>query len=181
MSAILETPRLILRSPLPDDVQHFVPLIGDFDVAKNLSRVAHPYTNQDGHDFVRRLAEERALGHDYAFCILRKEDEALIGICGVHPARAWEIGYWIGKPYWRQGYATEAAERLVAFGFRALGAEHLAAEWFHDNPASGRVLEKLGFRPIGETMSNCLARGHLVPSHIVALDRDAYKTRKNRP
>lgn len=67
------------------------------------------------------------------------------------------------------------------FGFEELGAQSLASEWFHDNPASGRVLEKAGFTPAGETMSNCLSRGHKVPAHVVALDRGSYMTRKMTP
>ena len=182
MSAVLETQRLILRAPQADDIPRLVPLIGDFDISKNLSRVPHPYTERDGHEFVAKVTEtKRALGHDYAFSILRKADEAYIGMCGIHPERGWEMGYWIGKPFWGQGFATEAGARLIAFGFEDLGAERLFAEWFHDNPASGRVLEKLGFQPSGETLSNCLARGHRVPSHVVTLDREGYKTRKNMP
>jgi len=181
MSAMLETQRLILRAPELSDVPQLVPLIGDFEISKNCSRVPHPYTERDGQEFVAKITAKRAGGHDYAFSILRKADGAYIGMCGVHPERGWEIGYWLGKPFWRQGYATEVGSRLVAFGFEELGAERLAAEWFHDNPASGRVLEKLGFQRTGETMSHCLARGFLVPSHIVALDRHAYKTRKNNP
>jgi [ribosomal protein S5]-alanine N-acetyltransferase len=180
MSAVLETQRLILRAPQAGDVPHFVPLIGDFDVSKNLSRIPHPYTERDGYDFVAMIGQKRTLKQDYAFSILRKMDDAFVGMCGVHPERGWEMGYWIGKPFWRQGYATEVGARLVAFGFDELGAERLFAEWFHDNPASGRVLEKLGFQPSGETMSNCLARGHCVAANVVALDRGAHKTRKNR-
>jgi RimJ/RimL family protein N-acetyltransferase len=180
MSAVLETPRLILRAPQAGDVPHFVPLIGDFDVSKNCSRTPHPYTDRDGHEFVAMIAQKLSLKQDYAFAILRKDDNAFIGLCGVHPERGWEIGYWIGKPFWGQGYATEVGAQLVAFGFDELGAERLFAEWFHDNMASGRVLEKLGFQPSGETMSACLSRGHTVPAHVVALDRHAYKTRKNR-
>jgi ribosomal-protein-alanine N-acetyltransferase len=181
MSAVLETQRLILRAPLPEDVPRFVPLLGDFDVVKNLSRLPYPYTEEDGHAFVALAREKWTVEQDYCFCILRKADQGLMGICGVHPRRNWEIGYWLGKLYWGHGYATEVGTALLGFGFDTLGAERLAAEWFHDNPASGRVLEKLGFRHIGETMSTCLARGYPVPSHVVALDRDAYKTRKNAP
>jgi ribosomal-protein-alanine N-acetyltransferase len=181
MSAILETERLILRAPRPEDVPRFVPLLADYDVAKNLSRVPYPYTAEDGYAFVALAGQNWTLKQDYAFCILRKADDAFIGICGVHPQRDWEMGYWLGKPYWGHGYATEMGNGLLAFGFDTLGAERLGAEWFHDNPASGRVLEKLGFRPEGETMSNCLARDHQVPAHVVVLDRAAYKTRKNGP
>ena len=179
MSAILETGRLTLRPPRAEDVPRFVPLLGDFDVAKNLSRVPHPYTDQDGYAFVALAGQKWTLRQDYAFSVLRKGEEAFIGMGAVHPERGWEIGYWIGKPHWGHGYATEAAACLLAFGFDELCTERLTAEWFHDNPASGRILEKLGFRPDGESMSNCLARGHPVAAHVVALDRVAYKTRKN--
>jgi 8-oxo-dGTP diphosphatase len=178
MSAILETKRLILRPPRAEDVPRFVPLLGDFDVAKNLSRVPHPYTDQDGYAFVALAGQSRALKRDYAFALLRKADDAFIGICGVHPERGFEIGYWLGKPYWGRGYATEAVGRLLEFAFGELGAENIVACWFHDNPASGRVLEKLGFLPRGEEERTCLSRGVSVPSHGVALDRVAYKTRK---
>jgi ribosomal-protein-alanine N-acetyltransferase len=181
MSAVLETQRLVLRAPRQEDVPQFVPLLGDYDVAKNLSRVPYPYSEEDGYSFVELARQKWTLKQDYCFCILRKADDAFIGICGVHPERGWEMGYWLGKPYWGHGYATEAGTSLLGFGFDVLGADRLAGEWFHDNPASGRVLEKLGFRRNGETISNCLARGHQVPSHVVVLDRDAYKTRKNAP
>jgi len=178
MFAILETERLVLRAPKASDIGRYMPLIRDFDVAKNLSRVSHPYTEDDACEFMIRASVGWTTGEDYPFTILRKEDGRLVGMCGVHPARGWEIGYWIGKPYWGKGYATEAGARVAAHAFETLGAGRLAAKWFHDNPASGRVLEKLGFLPDGEDVTDCLARGARVPSHVVALDRAAYMTRK---
>lgn len=181
MHALLETERLLLRPPNAADISHFVPLIRDFDVAKNLSRVPHPYTEDDACAFIVATAQGWTSGDDLAFAILRKSDGAYIGAGGVHPKQNWEIGYWLGKPYWGKGYATETAARLVAFGFEQKGADRLLGKWFHDNPASGRVLEKAGFTPAGEEMSNCLARGRKVPAHVVALDRNDYMTRKKTP
>ncbi len=100
-------------------------------------------------------------------------------MCGVHPARGWEFGYWFGKAYWGKGYATEAGARIVAFAFEVLNAEKLAAGWFYDNPASGRVLEKLGFGACGEEARSCLSRGSDVQCRMVVLDRAAYMTRKS--
>src|SRR5258706_9162298 len=156
MSVILETGRLLLRPPRAADISHFVPLLKDFDVAKNLSRVPHPYTEDDACAFVVSAAHGWRSGEDLAFGILRKSPSAYIGICGVHPARSWEFGYWLGKPYWGQGYATEAAGRLIAFAFDELGAPHLTAGWFHDNPASGRGAGKLGWLPGGGGGRFCL-------------------------
>lgn len=178
MFAVLETERLLLRPPRARDIGQLVPLIRDFDVAKNLSRVPHPYTEDDACDFMIKASVGWVSGEDWPFSIVRKADGQFIGMGGLHPARGWEIGYWIGRPYWGCGYATEAAARLVEFAFDQKGAERLKASWFHDNPASGRVLEKLGFRPKGGELINSIARGFQVAAHVVALDRDAYRARK---
>ena len=178
MSVILETGRLLLRPPRAADISHFVPLLKDFDVAKNLSRVPHPYTEDAACAFVVSAAHGWRSGEDLAFGILRKSPGAFIGICGVHPARGWEFGYWLGKPYWGKGYATEAAERLVAFAFDRLDAPQLRAGWFHDNPASGRVLAKLGCVPDGEEERSCLSRGADVFCHKVVLRRADYRPRE---
>ena len=177
----LETARLVLRPPVEADIPHLVALVGPFEVSKNLSRVPHPYTEVDAKNYIAKSAAGWQSGEDLGFSILRKEDGAHVGMCALHPSRNWEIGYNVGVPYWGRGYATEAAACIVAFGFDERGAQRLAAEWFHDNPASGRVLEKLGFERAGEALSNCLARGHKVPTHVVVLDRATYLTRKMAP
>ena len=167
----MQTERLILRAPKPGDVPRFVPLLADYDIAKNLSTAPHPYTEEAGHAFVTGAAEKRAKGQAYSFAVLRKDDDAYVGACGVHPDRDWEVGYWIGKPYWGLGYATEAARRVVRFAFEELNAEYLSAGWFHDNPASGRVLEKLGCVPIGAEERECQARGAATVCNRVTLTR----------
>jgi ribosomal-protein-alanine N-acetyltransferase len=178
MFVFQQTKRLMLRPPEAADIGRLVPLIGDFEVSKNLARVPHPYTDDDAGAFIVKAANGWASGEDFPFCILRKEDGAFIGLCGVHPSRGWEFGYWVGKPYWGKGYATEAGWRILGFAFDELNADRLGAGWYHDNPASGRVLEKLGFKPVGEKEQPCLARGCTLPCHRVELDRAAYMTRK---
>jgi [ribosomal protein S5]-alanine N-acetyltransferase len=171
----LETERLLLRPPEAADVAAMLPLIGEYGVAKNLSRVPHPYREEQALEFLARVSEQRAAGTDYNFAIMRKVDGDYMGGCGVHLRDgAFEIGYWLGMPYWRQGYATEAARGLAAFAFRDLKATRLIAGWFHDNLASGHVLEKVGFVPDGAEQRDCLARGHAVYCHMVTLDRDTY-------
>jgi ribosomal-protein-alanine N-acetyltransferase len=172
----LETERLLLRPPLASDIPAFVPLIGDFEVAKNLSRVPHPYQESDAQEFLDRMVQARASGTDFNFAITRKSDGAYMGACGVHlRSGPFEFGYWLGKPFWGMGYATEAARRLVSFAFEDLKITELIAGWFHDNPASGRVLEKLGCVPDGAEQRDCLARGHAVYCHNVKLDRDGFE------
>ena len=134
----------------------------------------HPYTEDDGCAWIVRTTDARERGEDYPFVILRKSDGAHLGGCGVHPARNAEFGYWLGRPFWGQGYATEAACRLLRFAFGELDTDVLRASWFHDNPASGRVLEKLGCSADGDEHLDCLSRGTKVFCHKVMLTRAAF-------
>jgi ribosomal-protein-alanine N-acetyltransferase len=172
----LETERLILRPPGAADVPAIVALIGDFDVARNLSRVPYPYQESQAHEYLERSVQGRAAGTDFTYAIRRRADDAFLGGCGVHLKDGdHEFGYWLGKPYWGQGYATEVARCLVASTFEALKVSYLVAGWFHDNPASGRVLEKLGCTPNGVEQRDCLARGHAVYCHNVRLEREGFE------
>jgi RimJ/RimL family protein N-acetyltransferase len=181
MTLILETERLLLRPPQAADIGHFVPLLNDFDVSRNLSRVPHPYTEDDGCAFVVKAADQRARGEHFTFAVLRKTDTAFIGMCGVHPALGFEMGYWLGKPYWGQGYATEAAWRVAVFAFEVLAAERLVAGWFEDNPASARVLAKLGFRAAHGEERVSLSRGHAVYCHLMVMERGDFVQRRCEP
>jgi len=176
----LETERLLLRHHRQSDAASIVPLIGEWEVAKNLGRVPYPYSEAEAKAHIARTVEGRAKGDNFNFAIARKSDGALLGGCGLHLRESgnFEFGYWLGKPYWGQGYATESALRLVSFGFRALKIERLVAGWFHDNPASGRVLAKLGCALTGAEQRNCLARGHTVYCHVVTLTRESFAQRK---
>ena len=166
----LESERLLLRPPEPRDVPAIVTWIGDWDVAKNLSKCPHPYGEEDAQEFLLRCAEGRAKGSDFGFAITRTADGRYLGQIGLHlKDGTFEIGYWLGKPFWGFGYASEAARRIALFAFRDLKADFVWAGWFHDNPASGRVLEKLGsfvnhrsqdfIRPwkIGQRQPGCLS------------------------
>ena len=176
----LETKRLLLRVPATFDVPEIVALAGDYDVAKNLSRVPHPYSEADARGWIDRAAEQRLKGTDFAFAITNKQDGAYMGSCGLHKRDGdmFEMGYWLGKPFWKQGFATEAASRLMAFAFMDLGLQSVKARYFHDNPASGHVLEKLGCVADGAGELDCLARGHAVYSHHMVLTPDNFWKKK---
>jgi 8-oxo-dGTP diphosphatase len=177
---ILESERLLLRPPHAADVAFIVPQVGDWEVAKNLGSVPHPYCEQDAENWLALNTESRARGTDFRFAILRKWDGVFIGACGVHLRENGnlELGYWLGKRYWGHGYATEAARRLSSFAFRELKADRLVAGWFHDNPASGNVLAKLGFRPTGVEKRDCRARGAPVACNMVSLNASAFARQK---
>jgi ribosomal-protein-alanine N-acetyltransferase len=163
---ILESERLILRPPRPADIAAMAVWLGDYDVSKMTSRVPHPYGEADAEAFVANGA-----GGNHAFVVQRKRDGLFMGMVGLHPADDYEFGYWLGKPFWGFGYATEAAARLVQFAFEELGQGSVRAGWFHDNPASGHVLAKLGARHNGSRMRDCRARGVKVLCHEMLLTR----------
>src|SRR3954469_5232812 len=161
---ILESERLILRPPLPSDIQSITVWLGDYDVARMTSRAPHPYDEEDAEAFV-------AAGEPHRFVITRKGDGLFIGAAGLHPENGYEFGYWLGKPFWGFGYATETAQRLVSYAFSVLEVDQLRAAWFYDNPASGHVLAKLGARHNGSAMRDCRARGQAILCHDMLLTR----------
>ncbi len=180
VSFILETERLLLPPPSASDIGRVVAFLNDFDVAGNLARVPFPYTEDDGRAFIVRAATQRALGEEYAFAIAHKGERHLIGVCSVRPKSGFGLGYWIAKPYWGQGFATEAARAAVEFALAELGAERLAASWFHGNPASGRVLAKLGAEHAGEGFEDSLSRGAKVFCHKFVLTRAGFEAHRTR-
>ena len=166
--SLVESERLILRPPRHADIQAMAVWLGDFQVSRNLARVPYPYNEADAEDFVLKRGRHGD-GH-YSFCIMRKADNVFMGCIGLHlEDTGHEFGYWLGKPFWGFGYATEGAHRLVRYAFEALGLESVHAGWFHDNPASGHVLAKLGARHNGSAMRDCRARGRAVLCHDMLL------------
>jgi [ribosomal protein S5]-alanine N-acetyltransferase len=177
--ARLETGRLILRSPELGDAAAIAAALNDFDISKNLAVVPFPYTENDAYAFIARAADALGKGEAWCFVIRRKTDNALIGACGLHLKEGgYELGYWIAKPHWRQGYATEAAHELAAFAFHDLKAENLRAGWYHDNGISGRILAGLGFKAEGVVKQDCLARGHAVLCNRTMLTRADFGRKK---
>ena len=150
----LETPRLRLRRPSAADAARLAHLINDPDVARMTTRIPHPYSLQDAHDFLSKCP-------DSLFAIDHRE-AGVIGMVGFRDVTLLgpEIGYWIGKPYWGRGLATEAATAAVTWAWRDWGKRSVVSGHFADNPASGAVLSKTGFLYTGEVVKQrSLARG----------------------
>jgi RimJ/RimL family protein N-acetyltransferase len=163
---VLESERLILRPYRPMDIEAMAVWLSDFDVARMLARVPHPYSEEDAEDF---LAREPT--NEQSFVIERKADGLFLGSIGFNPDQDYEFGYWLGKPFWGQGYATEALYRLVRHTFESMGAQSVHAGFFADNPASGNVLVKLGARHNGSKLRFSRARGVQVLCHDMLLTR----------
>jgi ribosomal-protein-alanine N-acetyltransferase len=179
MNEELETERLLLRPVCAADLPKVAALMADYAVAKNLSTAPHPYTLADAQAFFARHSESRASGGGHVFALIRKSDGAFIGKNGLHAKDGVvEMGYWLGKPYWGRGFGTEAARRVLAFGFDELKLERIVAGWFEDNTASGRILAKLGFAATETIERDCLARGHTVRCNMMALTRETFQLKQ---
>jgi ribosomal-protein-alanine N-acetyltransferase len=143
----LHTDRLVLREYAAEDAPDVQRLVGEWEVARTLAVVPHPYEDGMAEDWIasHRPAYEAKQMVTWAV-VLHAEDE-LIGTITLHlNARDdnAELGYWIGRPYWGRGYATEAAREVVRYGFEELGLHRIHAEHLGSNPASGRVMQKIG-------------------------------------
>ncbi len=137
----IETERLVLRSLEASDAARIAELVGDRDVARMTGRVPWPYSQKDAERWIARTAEEKVIARAI------EHDGMLIGCIGFSPRGEGrgELGYWIGKPYWGQGYASEAVGAMLEIVFADPKIELVRAGHFADNPASGRVLSKHGF------------------------------------
>ena len=175
-TAILETKRLLLRPPAARDGATITVFLADYDIAKNTARVPYPYRRVDADAFIADCAKKRKEKSGYGFVIARKPDLHCLGIIEIHlEDGVFELGYWLGKPYWGAGYATEASIAVLRFAFGELCVEKIAAGHMVDNPASGRVLAKLGFVQTGTEERHSNARGRTTLCHLCVVTRDGFE------
>lgn len=156
------TRRLTLRPGWPEDAPELTRAIAHESVATMLARLPWPYTEATARDW---LARPRRAGD--ADCLILAHDggdATLIGAIGLtRHGDAVDLGYWLTPSAWGHGYATEAAAAMLGIARDALGLARLTSGHFLDNPASGKVLRKLGFRQTGEAPRHCVARDAAVP------------------
>jgi tRNA-Thr(GGU) m(6)t(6)A37 methyltransferase TsaA len=143
----LETKQLILRPFVPADAARVQLLAGDRELASPTLHIPHPYPDGAAEAWIASHGAAAAEGKGYTFALVQKEDGLLVGCLGIgvhQPSRSAELAYWVGRPYWGKGYATEAAREVMRFGFEILGLNKIWAAFMTRNPASGRVMQKLG-------------------------------------
>lgn len=165
----IRTPRLLLRPPLPADVAVLSEQSSDFDISRMTSRM--PFPNPP--DSVRQWMASLSSGEELARVALL--NDAPIGVCS-HMFRQGpgvsEIGYWVGKPFWGRGFATEMLRALIRSGFEIHGLDRITIRHFIDNPASARVIAKCGFVATHRSVGQSLARGTSTQSQNYALSHD---------
>jgi [ribosomal protein S5]-alanine N-acetyltransferase len=153
MTATLKTRRLVLRALSAADLPRVAELAGDWQIACMTARVPYPYSLAQAEQWFRTLDAGE-------FVRVIEWNGELIGMCGytLHKGNTAEIGYWIGRPWWGHGFATEAADHLVRHCLKTTRVGKLTCCHFADNLASARVIQKLGFKPVGQCSAYCEAR-----------------------
>lgn len=145
----LETERLILRPFTFADAPEVQRLAGEEAIAKTTLNIPHPYEDGMAEAWIKTHLERIKRGESVNFAIVLRQSRSLLGVVALNLNQAHasaELGYWIGVPYWNNGYVTEAANAVLRYGFETLDLNRIHSGYMENNPASGRVLEKTGMR-----------------------------------
>ncbi|HWL24470.1 MAG TPA: GNAT family N-acetyltransferase [Ureibacillus sp.] len=148
----ITTNRLVLRPFLKSDADVVAILCNNYNIYKSTLYLPFPYTLDDALAWIDRHQENFDTDRMYEFAITDKETGNLFGTVALsnnQKCNHGEIAYWVGEEYWGKGYATEAAKAIIQFAFNEKKLHKVFARYFSSNPASGRVLEKLGMKHEG--------------------------------
>jgi [ribosomal protein S5]-alanine N-acetyltransferase len=179
----LKTKRLILRQMTHRDVNDIVEHINNINVSKWLLVVPYPYKVKDAKFWINQQKKEaRNKERDnYQFGIELKSEKKIIGGIGLNKINKSHntstIGYWIGEKYWRNGYGTEALKGILDFSFKKLKLRRIEAGVLANNPSSGKLLEKYGFKLEGLRRKAviCKADKRIEDEYIYGLLREEYR------
>jgi len=169
----IQTDRLLLRAFEPEDARTVQWLAGAPEVALTTQHIPHPYEEGMAETWIASHQPSWEAGQHLTVAVTNDTD-GVVGAVGLHinrDHRRGEIGYWIGVPFWNRGYATEASMALVRFGFEELELNRVQARHMVRNPASGRVMEKLGMKFEGILREHALIRGRFEDTAIYAILR----------
>ena len=168
------TERLLLRPGWPEDAPALARALANERIVRNLALLPWPYSERDARWFLENAFSPTS----GEYLITLRESAEIIGGIGLHPdpenPAHHELGYWLAEAHWGRGYATEAARAVVANARFTQRLRNIRSAWFEDNPASGRVLEKVGFRRTGRVVQrHSVGRNALVPTVLMTLEDEA--------
>jgi 8-oxo-dGTP diphosphatase len=176
-ASVLRTARLGLRPLQAEDAPVFHRLINDWDICRKLPDAPFPYPAALAGEWIAAAAVDRAAGWAEQFAIIDTATGALIGSAGLRLSRdkkSADLGYWLGRRYWGQGYGLEVAVRLASWGFAALSVVKITATVAADNEASVKVLGRAGFVAAGKGAQTFSCRpGAKLPVLHFTLTREA--------
>jgi 8-oxo-dGTP diphosphatase len=164
----IKTKRLVLKKPTKKiNKKLIVSQIGDWEVAKWLSDVPYPYTEQKAEEWLNNINYD-----DLLFSIFR--NNSLIGGVGLslEEDNDLDLGFWIGRDQWGKGYATEAAMGLIQYAKKEFNFKQIKACYIKGNTGSSNVLRKLGFEEIGKCEEYFLSRKKTMPCTKLLLKFD---------
>ena len=163
----IKTDRLVLRRFAKSDCEAIVKFAGHFDVARATAALTHPYTNADAKNWIEITEDKSDTDHIYA---IANADDKSIGCVSLLARQSyWELGYWLGKPHWKQGFMREAVGALLAEARPKLAPTTLHACVFIDNPRSLALLLSFGFEITERASEFCVARGETVETNQLTL------------
>ena len=179
---ILETPRLTLRELTQSDAEGVFAIRSDFEVTRYNTGLAYERLDQ-ARDIIQAIRTGYSDGIELRWGITFKDNPLVIGMCGFnywvrHDRRA-SIGYDLARAYWGKGLMTEAVRAMVKFGFEQMNLNRIEADADGRNPASARVLEKVGFKHEGVQQEQFYENGSFYNLHLFALLRREYLARQN--
>ncbi|NOZ60756.1 MAG: GNAT family N-acetyltransferase, partial [Calditrichaeota bacterium] len=176
------TERLILRGFELSDAAAVRELVDDIEIARTTCHIPHPYTAEMAQEWISGHQKNFEDGISIELAITLKSSKEIIGAIGISSIdrenEKAEIGYWIGKKFWNQGYCSEAAKKIVEYCFEDLKLNRVYALHFAGNPVSGRVMEKIGMRKEGVLRKNIIKWGEPVDTPIYSILREEYEQKK---
>jgi RimJ/RimL family protein N-acetyltransferase len=178
----LETERLILRPFRLNDAKTVQRLAGRREIASTTLNVPHPYEDGVAEDWINKHESTYHEGKGVTFAVTLKTDGELIGavtLMNMSKSNHAELAYWVGVPYWNQGYCTEACEEILLYGFMELELNRIHACFFSRNPSSGRVLEKLGMAHEGTLREHTLKWGVYEDLELMGILRSGWERSMN--
>lgn len=149
---IIYTERLILRIFHKADAQAVTKLCNNYNIFKNTLHLPYPYSIEDAFLWIEQHLDNYNANKSYEFAITDKENGELLGAIALSNNQKFnqgEMAYWIGETFWGKGYATEAAQAILEFAFETKKLHKVFARYFRSNPASGKVLQKIGMKREG--------------------------------
>ncbi len=176
---VVETRRLLLRRPSCEDAEALALLANDVHLAENLGNLPHPYGIDDARVFIENT-EVNATRVNFGIYLKHADRAEFVGTISLMPrdGEKFTIGYWIGRRYWGDGLATEAARAMVDMAFQRLNAPAVAGAARVTNGASRRVMEKCGFQYVGQGMGPSLFLRGMVPVDRFRLERRVWQSLK---
>ena len=180
--AILRTERMTLRPLTQGDAPVVQQLASEKDVASTTRLIPHPYPPGMAATWIAALPELYQRAEMIVWGVAMDEGPLLGTVrLTLYPVdNHAEMGYWIGKPFWNNGYCTEAARAVVSYGFDVLGLERIYANYLARNPASGRVLHKLGMQQEGLLRRHRRKFGRYEDLIVCGLLKSEYQKLKKR-